>query len=428
MAWGLVSKIASAVADVEWVSLYPQAPASTEDRRLDALGVSRPQRLATARTLYRRGHALRSADDLIDAGTHSLVEGPSRLLDTWTQGTDRMSAWDIRFTLAANYLLAGGAYLIIGSRAPTGRPVDLYPFPIQKVRSSKGSRFDTNQNQRFFAEDGDLSLRNLTKSDVWLWRAIDPASPYASVAGLGGAIATELGIDEQSAQITARRFSNNGTPPGIFIAKGAAEDRLEELRDTYGERSNIEDVSRPLWVNDDVDYKQIGETLADMGLESLRDSTRKRIRQTPGVPPEIMGDVEDSNRATSHEARRIMARNVVEPILRSMSDFVNRWLPGQVGSEEVLSYVDPMPEDIQGKEKLLETVPEIVRVGDALSVGGFAPYGDERDDMPIGEFRQVFAAESSELGVIPDPIDIPDEDDNDPDGLGPDDPDSDFED
>jgi len=405
-AWGLVSKIATAVAETEWVALRPRIGrgqgqfrtiAKFDDEALSRRiwGASPARRLALAR----RGWAMKSAEDLIESELFDLVDGRSTLLDVWMAGNKDMSAFDVRFTLAANYLLAGGVYTVI-ERNAIGQALRLYPFPVRKVSKS---------GKTYKAEDGDCKFSDLDPMDVWMWRAIDPAAPYSSVAGLGAAIATELGIDEQAAQVAARRFSSNGTPPGVFVIQGASEEDLDQIRDEYAARSNIEDVGRLMWLGEKVEYVQVGESLADMAVESLRDQARKRIRQAAGVPPEIMGDVEDSNRATSAEAQRIFATRVVEPICRSMADFVNRWLPEAIGTDDVLSYLSPVGEDSEAKMELLKTSPGIVRVGAALRCSGFEGYGDERDDMSIVEF---LAKMGEDPGALDDDDDLDDGEDS----------------
>lgn len=420
-AWGLISKIANAVAETEWVALRPRIGRGRGQYRTIAkfeaearTGRTWGQNPARTAALARRGWAMKSAEDLIESELFSLVDGPSRLLDVWLGGNARMSAFDVRFALVANYLLAGGVYTVI-ERNAIGQASQLYPFPVRKV--SKTGR-------TYKAEDGETRFVDVDESDVWIWRAIDPAAPYSSVAGLGSAIATELGIDEQAAQVAARRFSSNGTPPGVFVIQGASEEDLDELRDEYASRSNVEDVGRLMWLGEKVEYVQVGESLADMSVESLRDQSRKRIRQAAGVPPEIMGDVEDSNRATSAEAQRIFAIRVVEPICRSLADYLNRWLPQSIGSEDVLSYLSPAGEDSDAKMELLKVAPGIVRVGAALRCAGFEGYGDDRDDMSIAEFQSRMGKmpgeeDDDDLGLVDDDEDEDEDDDGDDDSDEP---------
>ena len=386
-AYGPIAKIARDIAGTPWVVLRPK----------------RKKRSASPRewARRRRGYLYRNADELVAQEDYEIVEGPSRLREVWEAGNEFMSDNDVRFTLVANYLLAGAVYLLADPDR-VGRPAQLYPFPARLVTAGR------EKSDTVTARDERVVFANVPKDRAWLWRDINPGHPYSSVASLGGAIATELGIDEHAAQCIARRFRASGTPPGMWILRGASDPDIDEFRDEYAARSNIEDVGRPLAFNEDVDWKPISETLADLSLETVRTMSTRRIRQAAGIPPEIMGDVENSNRATAREASLIYADRVLEPLLADFSRFINRYLPRALGvQDEVLSFVDPSPVDSALQEMILDKVPEVLKVREIRSL---AALPDEEDDLSDQYYGFAFRSSGSTTPEATDDDLDPDDD------------------
>ena len=424
IAWGLVSKVAMEIAKVEWVALErTKTP------------IDNGQRVATRAAELRTGIINRNADDLIATGDWRLVEKPSRLLQLWLDSNEYMSAAQRRFIMIANYLLAGQAYLFALDRSMArGFITGLYaasPF-IVKVKNPA----EKDPTQRVYEiRDGDFFHERIPYDHAFAWDALSPSNPYSAVAGFGGAIATELSADESAAQVTANRFANSGTPPGFFTVRSATEAQIQEFRQQYTAREAGRDSGTPLWFGgngqvDEVKWTAIGETLASLDIEAFRDSVTARARKTLGIPPEIMGEVESSNRATIQHAKTIFAQHVVAPILRQMSDFLNGRFREQFAGDEghYLSFVDPTPVDTEARERRMDATPDICTVNE-LRIAAALPelegehaemgemlYRDFLTGARTAEDLEDLASDDPEAGLDSEEPEDEDDEDNDSDG------------
>lgn len=88
------------------------------------------------------------------------------------------------------------------------------------------------------------------------------------------------------------------------------------------------------------------ESPKELDFNETRKDLRDAINSHFGVPPELMGIVENSNRATATVAKTIYAENVLMPLLRQRQDAVNLQLLSQFGDDSLVwEYDDIIPKD-----------------------------------------------------------------------------------
>ena len=96
-------------------------------------------------------------------------------------------------------------------------------------------------------------------------------------------------------------------------------------------------------VNGDVTVNKIGETMKDMDMVNGRTFLRNAVLEHFGVPREIMGITESSNRATSEAAQFIYAQNVLMPNLRRREEAINHQIIPYFGPDLVWRFNDIIP-------------------------------------------------------------------------------------
>lgn len=95
-----------------------------------------------------------------------------------------------------------------------------------------------------------------------------------------------------------------------------------------------------------VDVKTFGsENARELGFVESRTSTRDAVLEHFGVPREIMGITENSNRSTADSAQYIYAKNVLTPRIQDREDAINQQLLPLFGDNLVWRFDPVIPYD-----------------------------------------------------------------------------------
>ena len=96
-------------------------------------------------------------------------------------------------------------------------------------------------------------------------------------------------------------------------------------------------------VNGEVTVNKVGDSMKDMDMVNGRTFLRNAVLEHFGVPREIMGITESSNRATSEAAQFIYAQNVLMPNLRRREEAINNQIIPYFGNDLVWRFDDIIP-------------------------------------------------------------------------------------
>lgn len=143
----------------------------------------------------------------------------------------------------------------------------------------------------------------------------------------------------------------------------------------------------------------------------LRQHERDMILQvTGGIPPEMLGIVENSNRATIDAATLLMAEQVVIPRLEFQRSYFQEFLVRDYDERLIVDYVSPVREDIEAQAEALKATPWAATVNEHRQRAGLPPLEDEAEGklhpIPMGvDFSETLVREVDEPleDVIPEP-------------------------
>ena len=182
---------------------------------------------------------------------------------------------------------------------------------------------------------------------------LDLKNPYFGGKGQAEAIKDEIETDE-FVQKYIKYFYINSARPDVFITAEKGEQmsetdvaRLESewLRKFQG----VNNAHKPVFLNWAANITSVPTSHKDMELLDTRKFYRDTTIQHFGVPPEIMGIVENSNKATVIAAEHIYAKQVRMPTLHHIELIVNtKLLPlfaNSVGME--FEFENIIPDDIE---------------------------------------------------------------------------------
>jgi phage portal protein BeeE len=152
-------------------------------------------------------------------------------------------------------------------------------------------------------------------------RALNLLNPYGRGGGAGLAVADEIESDEYASKWVKGYFLNGTKPEYIMSIPGATQDQAKQVRTQITERhQGFDRAWHPYVTGTDVKIIELTRKLGDERIAELRKNWQNIIRWVYGVPPEVIGDVDNSNRATAQEAEQLMGKFVTGPRARDYRD------------------------------------------------------------------------------------------------------------
>lgn len=247
--------------------------------------------------------------------------------------------------LQNNYLLLKGEGYFIIERYENGYPAELWPVPPQWVQATpyQGAPYYTVK-----ATDG--GIMEVSVDDMFVMRDLNPLDPYKRGLGQSEAVADEIEIDEYAAKFQKKFFYNDATPGILISLPGAKKEEEDRFFARWKERFKGVDNSHGAAVIGgprDITpvITKISDHMKDLDMVNGRIFTRDAVMEHFGMPREIMGITQNSNRATADAAQYIYATNVLTPRLRNRQDAINLQLLPAYGDDLLWEYEDIIPKD-----------------------------------------------------------------------------------
>lgn len=255
--------------------------------------------------------------------------------------------------LHMEYLLLKGEAYCIMERYPDGTPAELWPVPPQWVQAIpyQGFPFYTIR-----ATDG--TVMDVPVDDMFVQKDLNPSDPYRRGLGQAEGVADEVEIDEYAAKFQKNFFYNGATPDTVVLLPGADEKQVKRFRATWIDKfagvfrsHGVEIIGAPREGNMP-SVTKLSDNMKDLDMVNGRTFTRDAIMEHFGVPREIMGITQNSNRATADAAQYIYAKNVLRPRLMQRQDAINLQLLPAYGDGLYWEYDDAVPHDLEFDKSL----------------------------------------------------------------------------
>jgi HK97 family phage portal protein len=386
----VAGRIARGVASVEWeVYVRAEEPlaqktgrrerSSPSGRFSDVAGVPafrwgrdfavRDVKLQTGSTQQRaaRRRELAAAGLLREVVDHPLLE---LLANPNTEITGRSS-----LQMTQTWIdLKGEAFWLIGMK--DGIPNSYLALPPHWVTAVPSST-----QPSFRLSFGTLQADVPRERMVWL-RDPDPENPYGRGTGVAEALGDELETDEFAAKYVKNWFFNNGMPSAVVSYEGIDKEGLKRAEERWGQmHSGYMNAHRVHFSAGKMNAVKLDASFREQQIGELRKAQRDTVAQVFGVPPEIIGIIENSNRSTIDAAAYIYALGVEFPRVEFLRTELQAKLVPMFDEALCLEAEVEVPDDENRRLTVLRTMPGAISLNEWREEAGYEP---------IPEFDGVF--------------------------------------
>lgn len=358
----VVNRISYAVASTPWEA-YKASPRARRSLAMPRTGSTAKMAAATKRALLKAG-------DLEPLETHPM-------LDVIERGNDAFSGVALRQITTMQIDLAGEAFWLPDMDGG-GRVTKLWPLVPSWVREVP-AWLDPKGAYKVRLPGSGVETSFPAELVTWL-KDPSPLDPYGRGVGFAGALDDEIDADANAASHIRAFFVNGAIPPLIAMFEGLQPEQVALVEERWLAKTQGSARRRaPLFVPNKFEIKELAASFDDMQLVELREFLKAAIREVYGVPPEILGDVNDSKRATIDAADYLCARYVIVPRLDRLR-FAYQCLADRSGEAVLIDYVSPVAEDAEFQLATMKAAPNAFRVDEWRAMAGVEPIGGEEGE------------------------------------------------
>lgn len=242
------------------------------------------------------------------------------------------------------YLMLVGESFFLIERDERGVPTEMWNVPPHWVSMTP---YLGNPYYTIISTSG-LTM-TVPVEDMFVMKQLNPLDPFMRGLGSAESIADEVEIDEYAAKFQKRFFYNDATPPLVFLMPDATPTQRDDFMARWNKQHRgVENSHKAAAFTGNVDVKEIGGGSnygKNLGFLESREAMRDAVLEHFGVPREIMGITENSNRSTADAAQYIYAKNVLTPRIRNREEAINKQLLPLFGPGLVWRYDAVVPYD-----------------------------------------------------------------------------------
>ena len=392
----VVERIADAVASTKWEAWY--ATRSAQERG--------------AKRIPKHLFKLKSSIDALKKQSkqdETLVELEDHLiLDLLNTGNPHLDGHQCAKLSSIWYDCVGEWFQLIEMNESTGKPLHLWPIPPSWIQDTPHDGYPY-----FRVRAGRGYIEVPMEWMVWC-KNPSPVTPYRRGSGMGYTLGDEIDTDEYAADVIKSAFQNNNLPHSILVLQGFTREavKIEERKwqQQYGSPSKANRVRFAGGNDADIKQVKLDQSFKDMQMSETRKDQRDIISQSYGVPPELIGVIENSNRATSEAADHFMQQYIVGPRLEATRRCYQRQLVPFYDDRLILDYPDRSKDDKDRQAKIMGEAPYNFTRNQWQEIAGMDHLGEEGEVylQPIN----LVAVKAGETAPDLEVVEIDEEDEN----------------
>lgn len=285
-----------------------------------------------------------SREDWVEAPKHPAALAIARPNPTQTLA-DILEVTDLHFSLTGQWF-----WHLIRSRpnSPQAQGVEvIYPQWVQEPVFTEG------RHAGWRIQIPGHAPRVLPVEDVVWGRRPHPADPWKALSQVEATAASHYADIYTRAYAYSVMRNDGGIPAGILSSdQDITADQADAIQERWRQRySQAHGEVAVLGAGSK--WQSIGIPMQDLKFLEMGDFNREQILAMFRVPPAVMGQSKDFNRANSDAAMVAYQRQALQPRLRRYEDALNRFvLPALGGEGHYLEFSDPVDKDRATEQQL----------------------------------------------------------------------------
>lgn len=285
-------------------------------------------------------------------------------------GNRHMAGFSVRKLAQIHRDLVGETFWV-KERGVGKIPVAIWPIPPHWVMATP-----TVENDQFR-----VSYRAwqgfIAEQDMCWFKDPDPVMPYARGTGMAQALSDELELDEYAAKFLKQFFYNGARPDVLIMPKEnqtIGESEMQRLEQHWiNEHQGFWRFFKPMFSSRPLEVTQFPANFQHLQMNELRNNTRDICLQVWGVPPEVLGVIENSNRATIDSADFLFAKWVIVPRLEEWRMDYQRLLLPEYDDRLILDYESPVEADRTHELEVMKVAPFAFDADEWRAAAGHPP-------------------------------------------------------
>ena len=277
-------------------------------------------------------------------------------------------------SLYAYILLSGNSFAI--SSTAGGLPSELHllrPDRVEVIPSNnaipKGYNYKLNGKVVKTYEADPFT----GQSEVKHFKTWNPLDDYLGMSPL---MAASIDVDQHNliAKHNIALLVNGARPSGAVIFKPTdtsgnpmmmSDMQRKQVQDDLNRRmSGTNNSGKPMLLEGDFDWKEMGMTPRDMDFLQNKHMAAKDIALCFGIPSQIIGIPDSQTYSNIQEARLAMYEETIIPLAMRICNDLNEWLAPSFGDNIKIDYdYDSIPAMVERRKRVYENVTAAVREG-----------------------------------------------------------------
>lgn len=269
-------------------------------------------------------------------------ETERRLLRLMKRPSPRMTGSRWRWLIMVYLKTVGYAPLLI-EWEQIGRG-ERYPKALHPVVPSRVMSIPTADKPYFRFRGAKGRTTEVAPGDVVWISYPDVEDPYGMGAGPCQAVDDEVSQLHWSGVWNNNYFRQGARPGSVVSVEGMTPDTKKQLEAEWQSKyTGVHNAHKTLFLPHKVSVAPFGPAHKDLDFVAGEQSRGDRIRFVFGMPPELLGDVRNSNRATIQGAEKVHQTGNLAPACLFLEESWNDWIVPLFGDESLfVSYSNPV--------------------------------------------------------------------------------------
>lgn len=188
----------------------------------------------------------------------------------------------------------------------------------------------------------------------------NPTAPYARGSGIAQSLDTELNIYKKTGETLDGFFDRQARPDMLISGKGLNPEKTKGMEREWRQKlTGFWNAFKPHFISEEVDVREFKQDFQSVQFIELQKLERDTITQVLGIPPEIMGNTENSNRASIEAADMFFSKWTLVPRLNMMREAYQRQIVPKFDDTGLieLDYVTPVQENKDYELEVIRAAP-----------------------------------------------------------------------